>query len=463
MSNTLWSLAVIAVLAGFIVLGRLINRDGSRVMVWHNAVWIFVLALFATNLMAYYEASATSWLVLIVGLAAFNIAALVAFSSGDDSKHIVLVPEAVAPVISRSFLYAATAIYLAAFAVYLNVIANTYGLDVLVSDPGSIRALPLDGESYLSKTPLVARLGLNLGPVLLVIYAVRSAVSIPLNIWFRVAMLAVISISMMAMLQRTNFFMAVLWYLAHLLSQRSLRREPASANTPAAPRGKRHLRNPKALLGFILGPLALFGSFQFLGNALGKSGNQDVPSGRVNDVLASSGLADIFSYATAGIPAFLKLVESENFQRPPEPPPGTLLIGDYNPQTYGTASLGPIAQLIPGVPTWDPIAPFIDVGFLTNVFTWYELPFRDFRLMGVFVYATLMGFCLTWMFIRRFSSPTIFWVQSALFSMVFLSVFIAKTSTVIFWTGIIFVVLTSQSLKRKSRPPSVEATSATPS
>ncbi|PNI10531.1 hypothetical protein CXX84_03515 [Arthrobacter sp. AFG7.2] len=450
MSNTLWSLAVIAVLAGFIVLGRLINRDGSRVMLWHNVVWIFVLALLATNLMAYYEASATSWLVLIVGLVAFNIAALLAFSLSDDSKHSILVPETVAPVISRSFLYAATAIYFAAFAVYLNVISNTYGLDVLVSDPGSIRALPLDGESYLSKTPLLARLGLNLGPVLLVIYAVRSAVPIPLNIWFRVAMLAAISISMIAMLQRTNFFIAVLWYLAYLLSQRSARHGQTSGNALAASRSNRQVRNPKALLGFILGPLALFGSFQFLGNALGKAGNQDIYSGRVNDVLVSSGLADIFSYATGGIPAFLQLVESENFRRPPETPPGTLLIGDYNPQTYGTASLGPIAELIPGVPTWDPIAPFIDVGFLTNVFTWYELPFRDFRLLGVFVYAALLGFGLTWMFIRRFKSPTIFWVQSALFSTVFLSVFIAKTSTVIFWTGIIFVVLTSQSLKRKA-------------
>lgn len=449
MSNTLWSLAIIALLLGFIVVGSQINRDGSRVMVWHNAVWIFVLALFASNLIAYYEASATSWLVLIVGLVAFNVAALLAFSSAENSKSGARIPNAVpSPVISRPFLYAATAIYFAAFTVYLFVLANSYGLDVLVSDPGSIRELSLDGESYLSNTPLVARIGLNLGPVLLVMYAVHDAVSTPLNVWFRVAMLAAISISMVAMLQRTNFFMAVLWYLAYLLSQRSLRREH-SANTLVAPTSKRHLRKPKALLGFILGPLALFGSFQFLGNALGKTGHQAVSSGRVSDVLASSGLADIFSYATGAIPAFLQLVESDNFRTPPVPAPGTLLIGDYNPQTYGTASLGPITQLIPGVTPWNPIAPFIDVGILTNVFTWYEMPFRDFRLVGVLVYASLLGFGITWMFIRRFQSATIFWVQSALFSTVFLSVFIAKTSTLIFWTGIFVVVLTSQSLKRK--------------
>ena len=450
MSNSLWSLALIAVLMAFTLLGRTINRDGSRVMTWHNSVWILVLGLLSSNVITYYEAPATSWLVLLVGLAAFNVAALLALSTASATKSANQNPHtAASPVISRSFLYAATAVYFTAFGVYLYVLATSYGLDVLISDPGSIRALSEDGQSYLSRTPLAARLGLNLGPVLLVMFAVRGAVSRPLNIWFRSGMLILISISMMAMLQRTNFFMAVLWYLAYLLSQRSLRIERGSLDTPATPSSRHRIPNPKALLGFVLGPLALFESFQFLGNALGKTGQQAVSSGRVSDVLASSGLTDIFTYATGGIPAFLKLVDSENSRMPPARLPGALVVGDYNPQTYGSASLGPISQLIPGIPLWDPIAPFVDIGFLTNVFTWYELPFRDFRLGGVLIYAVAMGFCSTWLFIRRYESPTIFWVQSALFSTVFLSVFIAKTSTLIFWTGIIFVVIAAQSLRKK--------------
>jgi oligosaccharide repeat unit polymerase len=189
-------------------------------------------------------------------------------------------------------------------------------------------------------------------------------------------------------------------------------------------------------------------AFQLLGTTLGKTGQQALSTGRVSTVLASSGLSDVYVYATAGVPAFLKLVDSSNERWPPDRAPGGQIVGDYNPQTFGAATFGPVVEVLPGAQAWNPIAPFMDIGVLTNVFTWFEFSYRDFRLAGIVMFGFTLGFVSTRMFLRRFLSARTYWIQAAFFSTIFLSTFVGKMSTSIFWVGILYVALAATCSKR---------------
>lgn len=447
MLNSTWAISLSLMLIMVSVLARWMDRDGSRPLIWHNFVWVGTLLLFGANLIEYDESSSTSWLILSSGLLAFNVASVLAlapprnrFSTGRSESAVIQ------PLVSRSILFCTCVVYFAAFSIYMSNIAAYYGLEVLFTDPGSIRSVSLDGETYLSKTPQIARLGLNLGPVLLVIFAVRESVTNPLKPLTRAVMIVLIAASMLAMLQRTNLFMAILWYLTYMISKSHLKASAHQANRQD--RKTKVLQSPARrrrglVIATVTGPLVLLLTFQLMGSALGKTGQQALSTGRVTPMLASSGLSDIYVYATAGVPAFLKLADSDNDQWPPERIPGGQIIGDYNPQTFGSATFGPLVKFVPGAQAWNPIAPFMDVGILTNVFTWFELPYRDFRLAGVVVFGFVMGFLSTNMFIRRFRSARLYWIQAAFFSTLFLSIFVAKISTAIFWTGILYVALAS--------------------
>jgi oligosaccharide repeat unit polymerase len=254
---------------------------------------------------------------------------------------------------------------------------------------------------------------------------------------------------MLAMLQRTNLFMAVLWYLAYIMSKHQEKVAPYKPKTVREIGASTALRQPvrpnKGLVVVaIAGAFVLLLAFQLMGSALGKTGQQALSTGRVTPVLEASGFSNVYVYATAGVPAFLKLVDSPNDHWPPERIPGGQIVGDYNPQTFGSATLGPLARFIPETRDWNPIAPFMNIGILTNVFTWYEHPYRDFRLGGVVAFSFVMGFMSTRMFTRRFRSPQLFWIQAAFFSTLFLSTFVAKTGTAIFWTGILYVALVAR-------------------
>lgn len=439
------------------LLATWMNRDGSRPLIWHNNVWIGTLLLFGANLIEYDESSNTAWLTLTAGLLAFNVASLLALAPSRNSFSVVRSESLVIrPLVSRTVLFLTCIVYFASFSIYLYSISTNYGLQVLLTDPSSIRSISLDGESYLSKTPQIARLGLNLGPVLLVIFAVRESVTNPLKSLPRIVMILVIGATMLAMLQRTNLFMSILWYLAYFFSRHAPKAVPHSKVIVRDGKTK-VLHNPTQrrrglVIAAIAGPLVLLMTFQLMGGALGKTGQQALSTGRVTPALASSGLSDIYVYATAGVPAFLKLIDSRNEQWPPDRIPGGQIVGDYNPQTFGAATFGPLVRLIPDAEDWNPIAPFMDIGILTNVFTWFELPYRDFRLGGIVAFGFIMGFMSTYMFVRRFHSARIYWIQSAFFSTLFLSVFVAKISTAIFWTGILYVAVVTLYTRHTGSP-----------
>ena len=468
MSNTTWALILVPALIALSIYTWYFHRGVLLVVICHNVVWAGAIVLVGTNLIRYKEASAQAWLTLAAGLVFFNVGAWFArwpvklwqrsVARNFDARRLS------APLINRRVLLVVLVVYAAAFGTYLYTISNRFGLATLITDSSSIRGA--HGISYLESVPLPARILLYLGPLLFVIFGYKPAMDRPFPLAVRISAMVVLTVSMLALLQRTNLFMAILWLIALLLTQP--RRHNSRDRIVSAPsQGKRRAsvsgwsRRARPALAVVALGLIAFIAFQAVGGALGKTGQEALSTGAVSQPLADSHLSDPFVYYTAGTAAFLQLADSTNESWPPaNRPGGPIIVGDYNPQTWGASTFSPILKTIPGARRWDDIAPFIHTGVLTNVYTWLEPFYRDFRAVGVVLGTFLLGLVISVLYRRRAKSARVFWIQAALISAVFLATFVSKVNNTQFIAEIIFIFLLTKGWPWTWAKPLVEARSA---
>lgn len=438
MSNAIWAMITVQLLIWLSLLSRLANPRTSFVAICHNSVWAGAIFLIGTDLIRFRESSVSAWLTLILGLTFFNLGAVLAPAKKlPEMDSRVYVPD-VNALVSRRTLGMLVLIYGFGFAYYLYVIGQRFGLGTLLQNPESIRATA--GESYLESVPFFVRILLYLGPVLFVVFGYNGAVDRPLPVGIRGVALLLLTGSMLALLQRTNLFMGVLWLVAMLLMRRgasppeTLMEVSAKTTEDLKPVSRRWLPL------FILGLTALI-AFQAVAGFLNKTGQQALSTGVVSTQLRDSGLTSIFGYYTSGTVAFLQLTDSTNQNWPPPNDEVALNAGNFNPQTWGAATFAPVLKAIPLARPWDPIEPFIDTGILTNVYTWLAPFYRDFRVTGVVVGMLLMGGIAGALYGRRFESSRMFWLQAAVISTIFLAPFITKINNTLFIAEIVFVLL----------------------
>lgn len=395
-----------------------------------NLAWIVCFLLIATDGINYDDASSTSWASLIVALLVFNFGAFLAlggprlkagrvnirFPSSTDHRFT--------PIVGRKLLITFTVIYAFGFIGYLSSINTRFGIETLIVDPTSIRAA--EGESYLASVPLLFRLFLYLGPLLIGLYGFQKACHNPLPAVVRWAVVVLISISQLLMLQRTNLFMGLLFLVCLVL-----------VSPPSEQRSQWSKRKQFTTLSFA--GLFLVMGFQIVGNSLGKTGDSLSRLGMSADWLAESGFTSIFFYITSGTIALLFLMESTNPDWPPVDSIG-LNVGDYNPQTWGASFLEPFLKIVPITEPFPAISPFIDIGTYTNVYTWFEQPYRDFRLFGMVFFALVIGLLLSRLHIRSQSSAVWFWTYSWLLVAAILGPFVNKLRTPAF-LGVLFIMV----------------------
>lgn len=449
LSNGVWALILVVVLVGLTSISWYVNRAAFLVIVCHNVIWAGAILLIGTNLIAYKESSAAAWLTLTFGIAFFNVGVWLARRPIGRWWPWARRPGRVTPdtadraparvaLVTRRTLLVVTLIYAVAFGAYLVNIAVRFGLLELITSPASIRGF--HGESYLESVPFVVRVFLYLGPLLFAIFGWKSAVERPLPLWVRAVALVLLTGSMLALLQRTNLFMAVLWLIAILITQSRKRAESAGHDESVTRRGgfARKARVAFPVVGFVL---VAFIAFQAVGGALHKSGQQAESTGAVSPALIASGLTSPYTYYTAGTVAFLQLVDSNNHGWPPVHQQAVMVVGNYNPQTWGAATFAPILKAVPGSRPWASIDPYINTGVLTNVYTWLVPYYRDFRLPGVAIAMFLLGLLIARLYMLRFRSARIFWIQSAFISTIFLATFATKINNTLFVCEVIFVFL----------------------
>lgn len=435
MHNGWWALILVALLGLLTFALVRWSRSTSRIAVLHNCVWGLAILLVGSGLIVFMEAGTLAWLTLAAGLVAFNLGVWVAGLRRSRESPAAAVPALHGPpaLAGRATLIVLIGTYGAAFVVYLSIIQARFGLATLILNPVAIRSS--GGESYLESVPLPVRLLLNLGPVVFALLALRTAVDKPLPVGWRIAGLAFVVLSMLAMLQRVNLFMAVFWVAALLITQRSSATAGrASVGAGQVSRAKPSGVSPKVVVtsSAALVVIAFLG-FQVVGGALGKNSSTiAVGTGNVSEILQETGLVSPFLYYTGGIPAFLQLTESTTKSWPPPPVRGELRMGDYNPQTWGAATFSKVFQVFPIVRAWPSNNAFIDMGTPINVFTWLEPFYRDFRLVGVVVGGFVLGWSIGALYRRRFRSARWYWIQAAFVSIVFLATFAPRFNNTLF-------------------------------
>lgn len=455
MSNTFWAVILVTLLVAMTIYAAIYHRRTFLISATHNIVWAGAIMLVGSDLIHYKTSSMMAWLTLTAGLVAFNVGtwAIQWFEHTRRTPRLESTPTPTPTgiaLVSRTGLIVLFALYGIGFGIYVANVSSRFGFMTLLTNPTSIRGFV--GESYLASVPLAARILLYLGPVIFGLLGIKGASTQPIRLPWRILMMALLAVTMLAMLQRTNIIMAILLLLAALLSQRSRSR---TAGAPAAPGSSDVGRfakfrasrwgTPLVILAFVVTAGV---SFQVVGGALGKTGQQALSTGAVTQQLADSKLTSPFVYYTGGTVAFLQLTDSKNHNWPPTHKDGVDTFGAFNPQTWGATTFAPVLKAIPGARPFPSIEPFIDVGISTNVFTWLDSFYRDFRLPGVIIAMLFSGLLIGGLYAKRFRSPRFFWLQAVLLSSVFLAPFVGKLNDTLFLTEIALVIALSLSWPR---------------
>jgi hypothetical protein len=263
---------------------------------------------------------------------------------------------------------------------YLLTVSSLFGLNVLLTDPA--RILSASDVNYLAEFPVYGKVPFYLGPLCLVLCIFPQYVRGLAGKFWRLPLLFTIGAAQLATLQRTNVFVALVWVIGLLVvgaqpHWRRLRPQDV-VNTGAQ-------RIPGRTILTAVGIAA----FQGLASALGKTGQEVYDfNAPVDPSLRYSPWVSPLFYASSGIPAFSQLVESTNTSYPPQ---GPAVQGTYNPHTRGIATISGLTRVLPGVRKWNEVGSFTRVPQLTNVYTWLEPWYRDFRDYGVLLGSLGMG------------------------------------------------------------------------
>lgn len=395
-----------ALIATTVFVGRHWGAAKMMPVLVHNVLWAAALALVGSGLIRYTVAPLGSWGILITGLACFNLGfvavaarrqAEVASERAWPSwlpRHRQVGPVALAIIAIG---------YAAGMGIYLIIVGARFGPLTLFTNPSAIR-----NSDYLVGVPFYVKALIYLGPLLFTLLARPYSTTVQMGRVVRVVALAVVGGSMLLMLQRINLFLALLWAGTLVLAEWG---STQHRNLP----GRR-----MALI--VVGAIVAAGAaFQVLAFAMGKTASELVETGVASPILDATGTLSLVVYFTGGIAAFLQLVGSVNGAWPPVRVLPNLVIGDYNPQTFGATLLRPVAQLIPGFRPFPDPAPFIQVPFPINVFTWLEPFYRDFRWAGVAIGLLAVGALLALLWGVRTRSYLLLWLSAWALTLVALS------------------------------------------
>jgi hypothetical protein len=325
------------------------------------------------------------------------------------------------------------------FAIYLATIARTFGLEALLSSPDTIR-----GETtvrYLEVFPLYGKLFFYLGPVCLILTVFPEFVEGLRGraLGLRLAVMAYIAGAQLATLQRTVLFVGITWAAGLLV----LRLKTRGAD------GRFSSVNVKRIASIAIAAIVGLIAFQGLALALGKTGTENVAiSSRVSPGLRGNPATALLLYASGGIPAFGRLVDSTNEDWPPEDARGAVY-GAYNPQTWGAATFAGPLKLVPMERHWSEVAPFVSLPVPTNVYTWLEPWYRDFRWVGVLLGSILIGLVMGSFARRRSGSPEAMLAASLLVGFSALAAFTNRFMTVI--SIVIYVTIFVLGVLRRMR------------
>jgi hypothetical protein len=437
MTSNTYALVLGLVLIGYTAALALMDRRSSAVVFLHNSAWALALVVVGTGVLDYDGISTTAWVVITGAIAAFNLGSVLGVTAGSARG---LAPDDHPRLIPIAAYWVLLALFSIGLALYLLTIARLYGISTLVTDPVSIRG---DHEvSYLGSFPLAGKLLFYLGPVCFVLTLFPRLVdglsSVPLVL--RAAVIGYIAVGQIALLQRANLFTSALWALG--------------VYVVATAGGNRRLGASISLRNMVAIVLLCGAAFQVVAVGLGKTGDVDpVFRYSASGPLRDSSVTMVLHYAASGVPAFGALVESHNSAWPPADQ-SRPLYGSYNPQTWGLATFAPLVKAVPGLPSWGELSPFVHLPAVTNVYTWLEPWYRDFRAPGAILGSLIAGTVVGSVVRSRSGSPTGLLLSGFLVGMSGLATFTNRFSSVAGISCLLSIALLSLIIRAHGRPGS---------
>jgi hypothetical protein len=437
MTSDTYALLLGLALFGYTALVATGHRRVSAITVLHNVAWVIALVVVGTGLLNYQPISVTAWLIVTGAIIAFNLGSVIGVTSLRGAGAGTSPPGTLRLVPLWAYVLLLV-LFSIGFAVYLATISRLYGLGTLVNDPIAIRGNT--DVLYLEEFPLYGKLLFYLGPVCFVLTVFPRFVDrlprTPLAL--RVLLVAYLAVAQVALLQRTNLFTSALWALGLYLVA-GTRDDVAPLVTIRA----RHL--------VVTAALCLV-SFQVIAVALEKTSSAESGFRYSADApLRDSALAMPLHYAASGLPAFGVLVESRNTRWPTVDDPWW---GDNNPQTWGVATFAAPAKVVPGLRRWEDLPPFVRVPVSTNVYTWLEPWYRDFRAPGAILGALVAGVITGWAVRTRGGTTTGLLLCGFLVGMTALASFTNRFSSVLSIVSLLAVAALSVLVRFAGRPVS---------
>ena len=400
MSNNTFAMVLVIVLGAWTLLLAMTGWLRRTGLLLHNAAWIIAFGVIGSGVIRYVPVSGYTWGLLIGGIAAFNIGMMVPHSFESRCREDPIQTTPAILMSRRGFLLLMMG-YTAGFALYISRVISTFGLSGLVHNPSNARAL---AGPVIASVPIYGKLLLYLGPFLLVLAFNRWTIRPRISRLSLVVIVLYLVLTLLATLQRTNLFTAIAWELAVLLLLPGSRKQMSLGKGARCLTSSPSKRGRRVVGGMLVAAVAL-ASFQYLAAILHKTGvkNPAIESA-LAPVLQKSSFASLFVYASGGVPAFSQLVSSPNREIPPPDPSGAPVLGNYNPQTWGEATFSTLLKVLPLAKPWNPVAPFIQVPFAYNVYTWFEPYYRDFRTPGVILMTFGSGIAIALVVRRRHRS-----------------------------------------------------------
>lgn len=342
----------------------------------HNAAWIVALLTIGSGLISFNPISTYAWILIGGSIIAFNMGVGVAATSSPLKQQR---EKNKRPLATRAQYRILMAAFTLGLVIYLATIARLYGIETLLSNPTKIRGD--SNTSYLEVFPIYGKILFYLGPLCFVLTLFPEFVAGSQQVTVRIPCALYLAASQLLTLQRTNLFVCLLW-----VGGLALIRIQFKDLTPG-----RQNRSRGQLVALIASVVVALVAFQGLALALGKTGNNNAAISSVTGgQLKGSPIASALYYSSSGVAAFSILVESMDPRWPPDHSI-TPIYGPYNPQTWGKASLSGPLKIVPGIRHWNEISSFVDTPAPTNVFTWLEPWYRDFRAPGVVLGSLTIG------------------------------------------------------------------------
>lgn len=351
------ALAVALLIATYFI-GKLSARSTNTVLI-HNLSWAFALSVYSLHWIEYTDVSSTAWTIIVLGIAAFNIGALLPLSvRASDGTAQSFVPTSLAwATVVLPVLFLSGALF------YLRTVSSQFGLDSLIHNASAVRTFQ-GTDQFGVAFPLYGRLLYFLGPLVFVLYANPWLSGIRVTRKTQVLVLTLTSLVLALSLERTLLLVALVWQAAIVFIRP--RRHTSATN----------LRRFAVLIG--LGLVTII-AFQALGALTHKSGATDSRiQPYVQGPLRGKSYTSFVTYASGGIPAFSQLTMDG-------------LHGNY---ADGKATLGPVAKAIPTLHPPNQVGAFASIPFPHNAYTWLETYYRDFGPPGCVILPFLMGFIL---------------------------------------------------------------------